>query len=237
MSAPYDYRALWLKAKLFLNHAMDSDQPRVFEERAFWAAAALELLAKAALSRISPLLIAVPNEEGANLLIAAGAMDGDARFNSIAARTLFGRCHKAFKPFNEKEANRIAQNRNEYLHGPAPGFLAIPEDAWWARFWAQAVILVEHIDNDIEGLVGADRVESVERYLALNTRNIEQRVESLLEHARQRLVLRGSSNPPAWIAREFDRATDLTVSLGYKTDACCPACGNQGYLVVCPAIS
>lgn len=159
-----------------------------------------------------------------------GQWRGDARFSSIPAKALFARCHKAFKPFNEREATRIAQNRNEYLHGPAPGFVAIPEDSWWARFWAQAVILVEHIDNDIDGLVGSDRVEAVEQYLALNTRNIEQRVESLLEHARQRLVLRSSSNPPAWIEREFDRAADLTASLGYSSGADCPACGSQGHL-------
>lgn len=63
MSNPFDHDALWTKAKLFLNRAMDDD-PRSFDERALWAALALELLAKAALARVSPLLIAEPNEEG-----------------------------------------------------------------------------------------------------------------------------------------------------------------------------
>jgi len=230
MNAPYDYRGLWLKAKVFLNHAMDSDQELARLERAFWASAALELLAKSALARISPLLIAIPSEDGANLLIAGGAMVGDARFKSISAATVFGRCHKAFKPFNEREANRIAQNRNEYLHGCAPGFLEIPAEAWWAKYWAQAAILVEHIDSDLEDLVGPDRVEAVERYLALNARNIEERVESLLEHAQQRVSLRESSNPPAWIIREFERVADLTIAVGYETEEICPVCHQVGSL-------
>lgn len=59
-----DPDALWLKARLFINHAMDAGEPRSYDERALWASLALELLGKAALARVSPLLIAQPNEEG-----------------------------------------------------------------------------------------------------------------------------------------------------------------------------
>jgi hypothetical protein len=52
--APYDHEALWSKAKVFLNRAMDPDSGRAFDEQALWAAAALELLGKAALARVSP---------------------------------------------------------------------------------------------------------------------------------------------------------------------------------------
>lgn len=31
MSDAYDERALWMKAKLFLSHAMDDDEPRDFD--------------------------------------------------------------------------------------------------------------------------------------------------------------------------------------------------------------
>ncbi|GAC59846.1 hypothetical protein GSI01S_06_00010, partial [Gordonia sihwensis NBRC 108236] len=102
MTAPWNPDALWIKAKLFINHALDDDEPRDFDERALWASLALELLAKAALARVSPLLIAVPNEDGHNLLVASGLVQGEARFTSVQARTLFSRCAKAFKPFNEK---------------------------------------------------------------------------------------------------------------------------------------
>lgn len=94
MISPYDHEALWVKAKLFINRAMDDDEARSFEEQALWASLALELLAKAALARVSPLLIAEPNEEGSNLLIASGLLEGDARFTSLRAKTLFSRCHK-----------------------------------------------------------------------------------------------------------------------------------------------
>jgi hypothetical protein len=131
MTAPYDHEALWIKAKLFINRAMDDDF-RSFDEQALWAALALELLAKAALARVSPLLVAEPHEEGTNLLIASGLIAGEARFTSVRAKTLFARCHKAFKPFDQTEAIKIINGRNEYLHGSGTGFIAIPPNQWWA---------------------------------------------------------------------------------------------------------
>jgi hypothetical protein len=65
---------------------MDSEAGRSFDEQALWASAALELLGKAALSRMSPLLIAEPTEDGANILIATGLIEGTARL------ILFARC-------------------------------------------------------------------------------------------------------------------------------------------------
>ena len=133
MTTPYDHEALWIKAKLFINRAMDDDF-RSFDEQALWAALALELLAKAALARVSPLLVAEPNEEGTNLLIATGLIAGEARFTSVRAKTLFARCHKAFKPFDQTETINIINGRNEYLHSSGTGFIAIPPNQWWARF-------------------------------------------------------------------------------------------------------
>ena len=71
------HEALWSKAKVFLNRAMDPGAERSFDEQALWASAALELLGKAALARVSPLLIAEPTEDGTNILIATGLIQGD----------------------------------------------------------------------------------------------------------------------------------------------------------------
>lgn len=86
MTVPYDHEALWLKAKLFINRAMDDDGYRSFDEQLLWASLALELLAKAALARVSPLLIVEPTEDGTNLLIASGLVKGDPRFRRYEQR-------------------------------------------------------------------------------------------------------------------------------------------------------
>ena len=188
MTAPYDHEALWLKAKLFINRAMDETDERSFDEKALWASLALELLGKAALARVSPLLIAEPTEEGNNLLIASGLVEGDTRFLSVRAKTIYSRCHRAFKPFSDLEAMHITNARNEYLHGSKAGFTSIPEAAWWPRFWAVAVILVGALERETYHLVGLERADLIDKHLEQNKKNIENRTEMLIERAKQRLA-------------------------------------------------
>lgn len=230
MTASYDHDALWLKAKLFLGLAMDEGDFRAEDERELWASLALELLAKAALSRVSPLLIAVPTEDGANILIAAGLMTGEARFESIKAHTLFARCARAFKPFNDKHALAFARARNDYLHGGEPSLSPLPADAWWARYWAQASILVHAQDRTVEELVGYERGREVDQHLARNAKNVEHRTEMLLERARQRLAQFESGSLPARLAAEWTRPVDLTVGGSHRATQTCPACGGGGVL-------
>ncbi|MFB7169851.1 hypothetical protein ACFCYM_03325 [Streptomyces sp. NPDC056254] len=230
MIAPYDHEALWTKAKLFINRAMDDDGIRSFDEQALWAALALELLGKSALARVSPLLIAEPSEDGANLLIASGLVEGDARFISVRAKTIFSRCQRSFKPFNSAEASKITNARNEYLHGAGAGFVALPPKAWWPRFWSQAAILISALDKDIEDFVGADREEVVTSHLSQNAKNVEHRTEALIERAKQRLAQYRSGALSAKVAAEWKREVDLTAGFNHRCFHGCPACDSEGIL-------
>lgn len=226
-AAPYDPEALWLKAKLFLNLAMDHDEVRTFDERALWASLALELLAKSALARVSPLLVAEPTDDGTNLLIASGLVEGQARFTSARAKTVFSRCARSFKPFSERESMLIANARNEYLHGTSARFAPIPENAWWPKYWAQAAVLVAAQDLEIADLVGKSRAPIVEAHLVQNTKNVENRVGLLVERARQRLAQYEAGKLPARIQERW-HVGDLTVGLDRSESETCPACANQG---------
>ena len=120
MIAPYDHEALWSKAKVFLNRAMDPGPGRSFDEQALWAFAALELLGKAALARVSPLLIAEPTEEGPTSSSRAGLIEGTAQFTSVSASTVFKRCQKAFRPLSAPDAQKFPTPAT-ILHGSASG--------------------------------------------------------------------------------------------------------------------
>jgi hypothetical protein len=228
VTAAYDHEALWAKAKVFLNRAMDPGPERSLDERALWASAALELLAKAALARVSPLLIAEPTEDSTNILIAAGLIEGTARFTSVSTSTVFKRCQKAFRPFSAPDAQKFADARNEYLHGSGVGFMKIPPQAWWPRYWALADILVTAHDHSIADLVGPDRTLQVEDYLAQNARNVEQRTEALIARARQRLAQYRAGTLPARIQAEWLADPGPGPGLPYYAGAECPACGDVG---------
>ncbi|OLT46447.1 hypothetical protein BJF87_22620 [Gordonia sp. CNJ-863] len=232
MIAPYDYEALWLKAKMFLNRAMDQKDSRPFDERALWATLALELLAKAALARTSPVLIAEPTEEGTNLLIATGLLESksETRFVTVRAKTLFQRCQLAFRPFNATEAGKMTAARNDYLHGATPGFTSIPEDSWWPLFWRQAIILNTAVDRELDDLVGSDREAEVQRHLDQNRKNIEHRLEMLIQQARTRLAQHNAGTLPTRIAKQWSPGTDRTIGHSYSDPHPCPACTGKGLI-------
>lgn len=227
MTTPWDSDALWVKAELFINYALDDVPDRTFDERALWASLSLELLAKAALSRASPLLIAVPNEDGKNLLAAAGLIADEATFKTITASTLFKRCARAFKPFNDTEAIRISESRNGYLHSAAASITPVPEAAWWPRYWALAHVLVNACDRDLDAFVGNAHRAIVEAALAQNQQNVEERAGMLLERAKQRLARFEAGEMRAPELRDWERSTDLSAGLAYSTLVTCPACGSD----------
>jgi hypothetical protein len=179
---------------------------------------------------VSPLLIAEPTEEGVNILIATGLIEGTAKFTSVSASTIFKRCQRAFRPFGAADALKFADARNEYLHGPTIGFMTLPPEAWWPRYWALAAILVTAQDREIEELVGPDRVSVVEAHLEQNAKNVEHRTESLIARAAQRLAQYRAGTLPAKIQMEWQSNPDLTGGLSYSQAETCPACGSTGTL-------
>lgn len=224
MTAPWDAEALWLKARMFINRAMDND--REFEEQAFWASAALELLGKAALARISPMLIAHPDDDGRSILVASGAIDFTGSFSSVQAKAIWSRCARAFRPFNETEAKKIAAGRNEYIHSTGLGFDSIPQAQWWPRYWAQAFILVEHLDQTITDFVGSARSDQVDAHLAANREYLERRLATLIERAKSLLSRHRSGSLSSRLEAEW--ALFSAGQSTYSESRECPACGSDG---------
>ena len=224
----YDHEALWLKAKLFLNRAMDDDGNRSFDEQALWASLALELLGKSALCKISPILIADPTEDGKNILAAAGLGEGDPAFTSVRASTIFMRCKRAFPPFDADKAKRISAGRNEYLHGGGIGFGRNPAANWWQEFWSLATILIDAQDRTIEELVGGGREDVALAHLAGNKKYMEERLQSLLGRAKQRYTQKVQGHLSERERKQWK--TYLSAGLEHSVNEFCPACGSVGLL-------
>ena len=204
MPSSYEHEGLWAKAVLFINRAFTAlDEERPFEESALWAAFSLELLAKSALAKVNPVLIADPTDDGKSALIAAGLSRESGGFKSVQAKTVFSRCARAFPPFSSREANTIALNRNEYLHSAAPSFAALPKAVWWQRFWVQVALLLSAQDRTLEEFVGSERMQDIEAQLEADRENRKRRVEALIGRARQRLELRSHSDVSARLVSEF----------------------------------
>ena len=218
MSLPYDHEAVWMKAKVFINRsfdALDNDFPLA----ALWAANSLELLAKSALCKINPLLVADPSDDGRSLLLAAGLPGDKARYKSIPAKALYKRCANAFKSFSERNATEIALERNAELHSGANPFSGVSdEQLWWEKFWSTAAVLIDEQNCTIEEFVGSSHVAMVQHLLERNAQNVKERVNFLIERAKHRLA--NGEAPPKWPKLE----RYLTISIA------CPVCQGNALL-------
>ena len=211
---PHDHEAIWSKAKLFINRSFDAQDDDDVPLAMLWAAISLELLAKSALCRINPLLVADPTDDGRSLLLAAGLPGDTTRYKSVPAKALFSRCDRAFRTFDVKAAQVIAAERNAELHSGALPYAAIDDPAhWWERYWANAEVLVVSQHRELEELVGFVRLEAVQAHLDRNEQSVQRRLDSLLDAARQRL--------------ELGQAPGATVVAStFSVEADCPACSN-----------
>ncbi len=224
MSHSFDTDGLWIKSKLFINRALDED--REFEEQAFWACSALELLGKYALARISPLLIANPMDDGASLLIASGLTQGNA--TSVQAKAVWSRCQKVFKPFSEREAKLLSYGRNEYIHAAGVGFDSIPPHAWWPRFWSQAVILLHHMDLILDDYVDRRYLEVATGALASHKETLKQQFEARIGRARTMLQQAENDTLSPRQLKEWELRSYYVTR--YHSGVECPACADVATL-------
>jgi hypothetical protein len=225
-SRSFDYDAIWLKAVTFINRALDDTDD--FDEKAFWAAGSLELLGKAALTKVNPALIADITADGNALLIAAGLHDDASTFVSVQAKTVFKRCQSLAKQFDFGRALKIAANRNGYLHSGAPFCTNIPASSWWEKYWPLVSILLAAQGKELADFVGADNVQEIKQILTRSKQHAEQRCQTLIDRASlayQRLQ-RGEL-PTAEIAAI---STRVSGHFPYSTTTTCPACSNPGAL-------
>lgn len=222
---PFDRDGLWLKAKLFVNKALDPD--REFEEQAFWACSALELLGKAALANVSPLLVASPTDDGKSLFVAAG-LSATTEATSVQGKAVWARCGKAFRPFDESEAKKLTLGRNEYIHSAGLGFDALPPRVWWQSYWGQVILLLRHLNRELADFVEPGSVAQVEAHLAARRDSISQQLEARLESARTGLRQHEAGTLSGRAAAEWLRWT-LPQAL-YSSEADCPACAEPAVL-------
>ncbi|MGW6006752.1 hypothetical protein ACWFNS_09010 [Oerskovia enterophila] len=227
MSA-FDADAFWVKARLFVNRAMEPGDERSQDERRLWAALALELLAKWALAETSPTLVADPvNAGGDQLLKALGLKEGGLSV-TVSASTAFKRCQSIYRPFSEQDASKFSKARNDYLHGAEFALVGPPDNAWWSRYWSLIHVLLTAHERPIDDFVGSARVAEVEEHLARNAMRTKHQFEAAVEAARRNLARFEAGQMTAIETQRWALLSDRRAWLSYSDQATCPACGALG---------
>jgi len=160
--------SIWSKDSLIIKAQRYTDIMRSHNrddwQFGLWSALSLEMLAKAALSHVSPLLIA-DGKDWNNLYFALGHMPSSNKFSpkSLDISEVLKRL-KAINPeFTDEMLNfSIAHmnRRNSELHSGELPFDGLGTSAWLAMYFLSCEVLLSFIGEDLSVLFGDEEAET-----------------------------------------------------------------------------
>jgi len=218
---------LWSKARLYFQNAFN--EPREEPTFGLWCSLGLELLARAALSSISPTLLAEPNREHKYLLHALGRGSERVPKKSISTSQVLGLCVDLFPEFSTDDLTismAVINRRNEELHSGAAAFSAYPHGQWIAGFYKACESLATILGESLESLFGEAEATIAKEILAEDRNNIKQRVQSRI--ASHRAVFETKPDDIRKVAKtDSEEQGDKLAHAGHHR-ASCPACQCTG---------
>lgn len=138
-------------------------------EFGFWSALTLEILVRASISNISPVLVA-DGKDWNNILYAVGTDPNQKKFSPKSAdiSDLLKRAESLFASFTREMLNfSIAHinKRNSELHSGALPFEGVGSSSWLPIYYSVCKVLVEEIEETLESLLGNEVAKEAELHI------------------------------------------------------------------------
>lgn len=221
----WDRDSLWAKACVYIERAFnESKGDPLF---GLWAALGLELLARSAVSHVSPTLLAEPDREQKQLLHALGRGSERVPKKSLGSAQVLQLCSTLFDQFtdeHQKASMAIINRRNEELHTGSSAFDEYPSSQWFSGFCRSCKALCECQGKDLAELFGDEEAENAKQLLAQERSKVEDTVKSSIA-AHKRVF---DAKPPEDQASAKTAAAKLATRLSWEGHhrADCPACSS-----------
>jgi hypothetical protein len=221
----WDRDPLWAKSRLYFEYALalDRTDPRF----GLWCTFGLELLARAALSSVSPALLAEPDREHKYLLHAFGRGNPKVGQVSIGADRVFRLCEAIFPGFTSEHvqsAKALLERRNAELHTGEAAFDGYTTQHWLSGFYACCKALAEALGESLETLLGSEEAREAVTLLDAIDREVRERVSRRVEHYAGVFFDKPESEQQA--ARTAAAVDGARLAHAKHHRVTCPACGS-----------
>lgn len=190
----------------------------------FWSTLTLELLARAALAKIGPALLA-DQKDWNNLLYSLGIPPRANKFipRSIDSSTVFSRLQELISDFTpELEGFCVAHmsKRNEELHSGLTPFAAVSSSSWLPTYYRACKVLLESMGSNLQKFLGKQEAQIADQMIAAASDESAKAVaKSINAH---KLVWKGK-NSTEQNKLEKQASTWATRHAGHRVT--CPSCG------------
>ena len=223
----WDSKQLWMKAKTYAERAnqVSHDDPHF----PFWSSLSLELLARAALTKIHPVLNADPREP-VNILYGCGfTVPGQPK--SLPAHSVFLRLEITIPEFTKAQrevCEFLSLLRNQELHTAALPFVNLKESKWLPRYYETCKILCSSLKKTLDELLGEEIAATAETLITTLAKHTESAVKKrIADHAKT--FTSKSKSDRSKLIRE-SRIALLRRKPASEHEPC-PACKTKGILL------
>lgn len=220
---------LWAKARLFLEHALEHDRDDT--RFGLWCAFGLELLARSAVSTVSPTLLAAPDHDHKHLLHVLGRGNPKVGPQSVGSRQLFRLCEDLFPAFTAEHstsANALINRRNAELHTGQSAFDGYTTQHWIAGFYACCKALAEALGESLETLLGTTEAAEADTVLRVAEKEVRKRVQDRIARYRDVFADRPDAERRTAQATAEMEASRLAHARHHRVR--CPACSSVATL-------
>lgn len=222
----WEREPLWTKAKLYFEKAYTEDR----EEPYFglWCAMGLELLARSAVAKVSPTLLADPDKDQQNLLHALNLGSAKSQKKSIATNQVLYLCQTLITDFTEinlKVASAIINRRNEEVHTGGAAFSEYPTQQWIGGFYKCCKILSEFQEESLNSLFGDEIQKEADLVLTEVEQEVKGKAESTIA-AHKRVFDAKEENVRINLTSEAEKKAELLSHRGHHRVKC-PSCGSM----------
>lgn len=234
----WNAEALFVKAQRYAERMAESDSDGW--EHALWSSLSLELLARAALSNVSPALLADNDKNWTSLFHALGFEPTEKKFapKSIPVTEVFKRLATIFPGsfIQENESFCVLHTgrRNSELHSGEAVFEGIASSSWQPRFYGSCKALLATMGLRLEDFVDEAEAEVAEKLIAAAADQSAKAAQDDVEAHRK-----------VWLAKGEDERASLVESArvwgmrqaGHRVS--CPACKSVALVqgeAIAPAV-
>ena len=219
----------WSKAKLYVRRAQSAEADEGLYP--FWLSLALEFIARAALSKVNPVLNADPQQiENVYFALGLGNVGSP---KTVPLHSVFVRCVTivdGFEDSHRKFCDFLGVQRNEELHTGALPFEDLKLQKWLPDYYEVLDILCRHLERDLAELLGCGEAEAARDLLKATAKGLKATVKrSIAAHKRVFEVKpeeeRQELESDAWV-----RAMAAKASTQFADLVNCPSCSSSGLL-------
>jgi hypothetical protein len=189
---------------------------------AFWSSLTLELIARSALAKVSPVLLA-DHTNWNNLYFALGNTPNASKFSpkSITIAEVLSRLGEIIPEFNkelEKSCIVHTGNRNAELHSGDTPFDGKKSSSWLPSFYESCDVLLKFLGSTLEQLFGKPEAKAAKKLIAAARDDAAKAVASLIK-----------AHQTVWSEKSTKEREKLTAQSAVW------ATKQDGHVVGCPA--